>query len=160
MKIIATANYYKTIGVRDLCHGLKEGDSAAIAIIADRMAQYIAVLPPDSVLIPIPSHTGQATATLSLAEQLVKLSGLPIANIIKGNNREPLYAIKQNAQSILPEFFGFFTTATLTDKTPVLIDSVYDTGQTAHGAAELFKNTSPIIFTFARANQAGELNHD
>ena len=153
MKIITAANYYKTVGARDLCHGLKEGDCAAIAIVVKRMARYLTMLPPNSVLIPIPSHTGQATATLSLSEQLAKLSGLPVANIIKGRNREPLYTIKQNAQSILPEFFGFFTTATLTEKVPVLIDSVYDTGQTAHGAAKLFKNTSPFIFTFARVKK-------
>ncbi len=153
MKIITAANYYQTLGARDLCHGLKEGDSAAIAIVATRMAQYLAMLPPDSVLIPIPSHTGHATATLSLAEQLAKLSGLPVANIIKGRNREPLYAIKQNGQSIPSKFFGFFTTATLNDKPYVLIDSVYDTGQTVHSAAKLFKDTSPLIFTFARVKQ-------
>jgi hypothetical protein len=56
MKIIATVNYYQTLGARDLCHGLKEGDSAAIAIVATRMALYLAMLPSDSVLIPIPSH--------------------------------------------------------------------------------------------------------
>ena len=113
------------------------------------MAFYAAMLPPDSVLIPIPSHTGHATATLSLAKQLAKLSGLPMANIIKGNNREPLYTIKQNAQSIPPEFFGFYSTATISNKTPVLIDSVFDTGQTALNAARLFTAQSPTILTFA-----------
>ncbi len=143
------ADYYQTKGARDLCHGIKEGDEAATTAIAKRMVVCVSILPPNGILIPIPSHTGCATATLSLVERLSKLSGLPVANIIKGRNREPLYSVKLKSQTVPPNFFGFYSTATITNKIPILIDTVYDTGQTARSAAKLFKNMSPFILTFS-----------
>ena len=148
--MLSTANYYKDKGVRDVCHGLKGGDSAAINVMAQHMATYVRMLPPDSILIPVPSRTGHATYTLLLAEYISRLTGVPVIDIIKGKDRESLYALKLEGQKVNEQFFGFYRVGPIGNNTPILVDSVFDTGQTGSTASRLFKAKVPIVFTFAR----------
>lgn len=49
--------------ISHLAHAVKDGDSDAIDQASLMLAKFV---PPKSVLIPIPSHTGEATYTLKL----------------------------------------------------------------------------------------------
>ncbi len=151
MKLVAIADYYRTQGARDLCHGIKDRDTCAVTQVSKSMATYAKALPQNSILIPIPSHTGHATTTLFLVEQISKHTGLPVADILIGRAREPLYVIKLKRQMPSADFFSFALKMQFAGgQIPILVDTVLDTGQTAQAAAKLFPNHQPGIFTYAR----------
>ncbi|NQZ06720.1 MAG: hypothetical protein HRT35_06110 [Algicola sp.] len=145
--IISVADYYGTKGARELVHRVKNNDVEAIAIMARVMAEIaLERLPADSVLIPVPSHTGHATNTLQLAAQIALLTGFPVLDIVRGRMRNSWYTLKQNgvtASRITDAFFGFYLVDVIKHKTPVIVDNVFDTGQTIVTISKLF--CQPII---------------
>jgi predicted amidophosphoribosyltransferase len=159
--IISVADYYGTKGASELVHRVKNNDVAAIEIMARAMAVVaMEYLPVDSVLIPVPSHTGHATNTLRLAEQISQLTGLQVLDIVKGKKREPWYALKQqnNLEKVITyEFFGFYLTDYTNDNEPVIVDTVRDTGCTINTIIKLFdkRPTTLIYAAVQKQNYAG-----
>lgn len=128
MKLLFSTNYYE--GGRTLCHLFKEGDMEAIASMAKEMANLV---PSGVVLIPIPSRHGYATTTLLLANEIAKLTGTPVADILKGEDRQSNYFAKKEGHPLKQEDLGFRKTADV-ELTPCFVDNVYDTGVTMQSA--------------------------
>ncbi|MCJ8274836.1 MAG: hypothetical protein MJK04_36220 [Psychrosphaera sp.] len=147
--IISVADYYGTKGARELVHRVKNNDVEAIAIMARAMAVVaIERLPAGSVLIPVPSHSGHATNTLQLAEQISLLTAFPVRDIVKGQEREPWYTLKhQGVMAVTAEYFGFYLVGNTSFHTLVLIDSVFDTGRTTNAILEqMHKQVITIVY--------------
>ena len=84
---LSTGRYYD--GINNLIsHDLND----AIHYAARKMA---ALVPPDSVLVPIPNHHGKARETLSLAIAVAAECHASIANVLVGRERESNYLMKK-----------------------------------------------------------------
>ena len=124
--------------------GLKEGDIGAIKYAAQKMADLI---PPNSVLVPMPSHKGYATDTLLLAKEIQKITKTPIADILKGKSRMSLYSAKKMGVPIDSNYLGFRKVGDVpSGYNPVLIDNVVDTGLTAKSALEAIGGNTIVSF--------------
>lgn len=128
---------------RTLCHLFKEGDSKAISIMAMEMA---ALVPSNVVLVPIPSRHGYATHTLVLANEISKLTDTPVANILKGFDRQSNYSSKKTGHPLTIEDLGFYKTQDI-NLTPCFIDNVYDTGITMESAFNAFGKGICLVYS-------------
>jgi len=112
-----------------LAHGVKSRDPEVIAEVADLMAPLI---PKDAVLVPAPSHSGKATDMLDVAQAISELTGAPIADVLRGGERDSQYKAKKAGRPLSVDDLGIKATGKLPDgKLPVVIDNVVDTGSTA-----------------------------
>ena len=123
--------------VRQLAHGLKDGDYASICKAADMMADGIREMAAgrNCVLVPIPNHHGRAVYTKTLANEISRRTGIPMWDILSCRPHMPLHYAKKN--DLKPE--GIYLKLNLYRQvpeqfTPIVIDNVLDTGYTA-GAA-------------------------
>ncbi|WP_045861804.1 phosphoribosyltransferase [Teredinibacter purpureus] len=142
IEVRSAANYYHTPQARELAHQLKEGCVVAAAAMAKEM---IRLLPQNCTLIPIPGRDGKATTSLTLANKLSELTGLPVSDVIKGAKRESLYGIKKRGDIIDGSFYGYSLSCANVPDRVVLIDGVCDTGATALAAASLFKFKAELV---------------
>lgn len=131
--------------VRHLAHEVKSGDIDAIDKASLIMMNYV---PANSILIPIPSHTGKATYTLTLANFIAKRTKSRVLDILSSDAREMLYKQKMRGVDISKINLGFRT-----DKKDeidkllhsvrdvILIDNVIDSGATYEQAKSVIKDT-------------------
>lgn len=124
---VAVEGYRK---MRTLAHGVKSRDPKVIAKVADMMAP---IIPKDAVLIPAPSHTGKATDMLDLANAISERTGAPVADVLTSKERPSQYEAKYAGKPLTAGEMGITVTGEPlpTDKIPVVIDNVVDTGNTA-----------------------------
>jgi predicted amidophosphoribosyltransferase len=148
---ISLADYYSTIGARVLAHRVKENHLYSVLKMARGMAKKAATeWSQNCVLIPVPSSHGYATNTRLMALVISEIAVIPMLNIVRGRARERLYDAKiKGGRGITKEFFGFHLVGSAGIRTPVLIDSVFDTGRTTQAVAGLF-HKPVIIFTHSR----------
>lgn len=112
----------------------------AIAKAATMMTAAVRnVMPKDKqvILVPIPSRTGRAGYTKTLAEKISEALHLPVIDALASNTHEPLYLVKKANGSLdeVPLYF-YRIRRVPRDKIPILIDNVLDTGHTAMAAYE------------------------
>ena len=129
---------------RELCHRVKTGERSSFQEAAHLMAERIPFLL-TSVLIPMPSHLGYATDTLRLCDEISILTGVPVINALRGNERESMYYLKRNGIEVPdPSFFGFYLVRDIpAELTPVIVDNVIATGQTMKAAIAAFTRAIP-----------------
>lgn len=142
MKIIFKT-YYNQGDSRTLCHLFKEGSMEAIHIMAERMSLLV---PSESILIPVPSRYGYATNTLILANEIARISGSPVADILKGVNRESNYIAKKQGHPLHINDLGFYKTGD-TSLTPCFVDNVIDTGVTMNAALKVFGYGVGLVYS-------------
>ena len=134
--------------VRQLAHGLKDGDYASICKAAEMMADGIREMAAgrNCVLVPIPNHRGRAVYTKTLANEISRRTGIPTWDILSCRPHMPLHYAKKNdlkPESIylklnlyrqVPEQF-----------TPIVIDNVLDTGYTAGAAIKAVGHPNTML---------------
>jgi conjugative element/phage-associated large polyvalent protein len=135
--VLTDRSYYETPGARELAHRVREGDASAIKQMAAEMADR---LPKDAVIIPVPSHTGEATHTLKLAEELSRLTGRPVADVVKGINRQSVFDAKKAGVDPKTIKLGLELKGELPTGTPVFIDNVVDTQTTFDELKKIIPN--------------------
>lgn len=126
--------------LRDLAHGIKDGNQEDIDTSGEMMSN---IIPDGSVLVPVPSRGGDATTTLKLAKAIVKHSpSCSIKDILKGASRRSLYDLKKESKTLSEEEFGFFLTEELPkDLVVYLIDNVIASGSTGLAASKVVPNS-------------------
>lgn len=127
--IIATKTYDAT--AKPLHHRLKDGDPAAAEQMAREMAPHV---PRDAVLVPMPGRKGSGGAGLLLANHLAKLTGRPVADVLRGKDRASLYEHKKAGGDPGTIDLGFHQKGSLPKGTPVVVDNVVGTGTSARAA--------------------------
>lgn len=148
--------YYDASGLyREISHGLKTGDDNAIEVASRQMAKLV---PENSILVPVPSHTGNADCTLKLANAIAKITGSEVVDALKGRSRRSLYEMKKNGEKIDSGYLGFHLDKPIKPgKNVVFIDNVIATGTTANAALATVDTGSilayAIDFTSFRRNQ-------
>ena len=144
---------YSDPHVREIAHGIKKGRKSSIRTAAAAMAAHVTR---DSLLIPIPSHYGYPTVTLSLALRIAESSGCKVIPwALRGRRRARLYMLKKYDRPIpSPEQFFRFR---LGHKLPqgrdlVLIDNVTATRMTAEACLKLIPEAR--VLTYADDSKA------
>ena len=139
--------YYDASGLyREIAHGLKRGDDSAIEIASKQMAKMI---PPNSILVPVPSHTGNADCTLKLANAIAKITGSDVVDALKGKSRRSLYEMKKNGEKIDSDYLGFYLDRPIeSGKNVIFVDNVIATGTTANAALATVDTGSVIAYAF------------
>jgi len=139
---ILTLGEYSTW--RELCHRVKTTPGDAAREAAALMAASLA-LPSDGVLIPVPSHLGYADSTLILCEELSMLTGLPVADVLRGAERDSLYVLKRTLGAVPAGFdAGFHLVSGLpAGLRPLLVDNVIGTGFTMRSALAVVPDGIP-----------------
>lgn len=151
--------YYATGNYRadhrdETAHAMKNGEHWAIARAAAEMVRYI---PKNAVLIPMPSHTGNATYTKELCTMIARETSAEVRDILKGAKRETLYNLKKQGRRIMPQKLGFYVTEQPpTDKRILIIDNVVATGTTATAAVRAIGGG--IVFAYAAATNSKTRN--
>ena len=144
---LSTGKYYDGIN-NIISHDLKHAEKDAIHYAARKMA---ALVPPDSIIVPIPNHNGTAKETLFLAKAVAKYSHSSIANILIGKTRESNYLMKKLGRPLTEEQMGFQQTRPLPNGiTPIIVDGVVDTGTSAKAAFHALGGG--IVLSFAMSN--------
>ena len=134
--------------VRQLAHGLKDGDYASICKAADMMADGIREMAAgrNCVLVPIPNHRGRAVYTKTLANEITRRTGILTWDILSCRPHMPLHYAKKN--DLKPE--GIYLKLNLYRQvpeqfTPIVIDNVLDTGYTAGAAIKAVGHPNTML---------------
>ena len=134
--------------VRQLAHGLKDGDYASICKAAEMMANGIREMAAgrNCVLVPIPNHRGRAVYTKTLANEISRRTGIPTWDILSCRPHMPLHYAKKN--DLKPE--GIYLKLNLyrlvpEQFTPIVIDNVLDTGYTAGTAIKAVGHPNTML---------------
>lgn len=138
--MIFVKNYYKDFGARELAHRVKSKDQKALQLMAEDIS---AILPPNVIIVPVPSRNGHATDTLDIAQIIVSLNGGKVLDILKGKERESLYSLKKDNKKIDKDFFGFYLVGDEPDSVYYVLDTVVDTGRTLNEISKLL--SSPLF---------------
>ena len=141
---ISTGEYYSH-GRGSTAHAIKNGKMKSIEKAAKIMAKYVK---PNMLLIPMANHVGYATYTKILADEIAKLSGAQVLDVMKGKERDTFYDIKAGGGDVNKEQLGLYLTAEIPKgKQVLIIDNVVSTGNTAAAAIDLIPNS--IMFAYA-----------
>ncbi len=125
---------------------VKEENPDAIAEAAYQMSIRI---PKGSILVPMPSRTGNATYTVKLAEAIARATDSEVRDVLKGKARMSIYEAKQKGIEMTPEDLGMYTTEELPKgKNIVIIDNVIDKGTTALAAVSAVKGASVVAYAY------------
>ncbi|MBR1508155.1 MAG: hypothetical protein IJ619_09160 [Eubacterium sp.] len=153
-------DYYKTPGVRELCHRVKERDPAAIY----EMASFFTSLDigPDAVIIPAPQHEGSAVYTKVMADIIMAATGCQVMDVLKCTPRKPLYEAKKEGS---PVDTGLFISEDFeglpSEKDTYFLDTVIGTGITYYSACKSFKRElKPLVFAVDTTRFMGHIEID
>ena len=121
--------------VSSLAKRVKSRDAEAVREVAEMMKHLI---PENAVLVPVPSHTGEATDMLDVAKVLGELTGSEVADVLKGAPRASQYDTKkETGAAISSSDLGIRMEGQLPEgKLPIIIDNVVDTGNTAEACVQ------------------------
>ena len=121
--------------VSSLAKRVKSRDAEAVREDAEMMKPLI---PENAVLVPVPSHTGEATDMLDVAKVLGELTGSEVADVLKGAPRASQYDTKkETGAAISSSDLGIRMEGQLPEgKLPIIIDNVVDTGNTAEACVQ------------------------
>lgn len=149
---ISTGEYYSH-GRGSTAHAIKAGNLKSIDKAAKIMAEYVL---PEMILVPMANHVGYATYTKTLADEIAKLSGAQVLDVMKGRIRNTFYDIKAGGGSVNKEQLGLYLSGEIPkDKQILIIDNVISTGTTAAAAIDLIPNS--IMFAYAEVGKAAKI---
>ena len=138
-------SYYKTPGVRNICHAVKHNNFHAVRVIAEYLTEQANIKRHD-IIVPVPQHTGRAIYNRAIADIIATRTGADICDVLRCKPRETLYKQKlRQSEQLHTDFY-------LVDEIPTgkiyIIDNVIATGKTIFDISELL-NTSFIPLVFA-----------
>lgn len=143
-RVIAVHEYREVPEVKEIAHGIKQGDAGSMEQAASEMAQYVNST---DALVPIPNHGGRALTTLELANRIASKTGCAVYDILSGLPRETLYSMKAAGKTVSADMIKM----SLSGSRPasgkvILVDNVYATGTTATAALEVIPDADLLVY--------------
>ena len=142
-------HYYSIPEIRQACHNIKLPKGNPVRQEAlERMCSYflsLGVINKDSVIIPVPQHSGMAEYTKEIAEYLAARTHARCMDILQSKPHMPRYEQKMQGK-VKPS--GYF----LTEREPTagkifLLDNVIGTGETFLEIQKLFQRQFvPLVY--------------
>lgn len=131
---------------------IKEGNPDAITEAAYQMSIRI---PRGSILVPMPSHNGDATYTVKLAETIAMATDSEVMDVLKGKARMSVYEAKQKGIQLSSDELGMYVTEELPKgRNVVIIDNVIDKGTTALAAVSAVKGASVVAYAYTLGDKS------
>ena len=131
---------------------IKEGNPDAITEAAYQMSVRI---PRGSILVPMPSHNGDATYTVKLAETIAMATDSDVMDVLKGKARMSVYEAKQKGIQLRSDELGMYVTEELPKgRNVVIIDNVIDKGTTALAAVSAVKGASVVAYAYTLGDKS------
>lgn len=137
--------------LHDLTHRIKGSDPEALREAADILAP---LLPPDAVIIPMPSHTGKPDGIAALCRLLGEMTGRPVCPCLVADGPrvsmcEAKKAVKDGRADRLPfpEELLMRKEGLLPPGTPAIVDNVIASGTTAVAALNAIGKDETFVFT-------------
>ena len=131
---------------------IKEGNPDAITEAAYQMSIRI---PRGSILVPMPSHNGDATYTVKLAETIAMATDSEVMDVLKGKARMSVYEAKQKGIQLRSDELGMYVTEELPKgRNVVIIDNVIDKGTTALAAVSAVKGASVVAYAYTLGDKS------
>ena len=148
-RVLDACEYYES-NHREVAHAIKESNPEAIGEAARLLR---AMLPSGKVLlVPVPSHTGRATYTLTLAKAI----GAPVFDVLRSQPREQLYTRKLRGEQPKPEELGLYLSAPIPEGWQVLfVDNVIGTGTTAKACRMAVGRGTLLAYAIDSTNYQG-----
>lgn len=144
MRTVIWVKPYYAPGAALLSHQVKHNYIEAIRQMAFEMKDYV---PPGSVLVPVPGHTGIAIVTKTLALHISALTDCPVYDYVRGISRESLYMMKKRRLMLPVKDFGFTLLDSLSDFNVILIDHVYASGCTYNALKYLIPHARLLVYS-------------
>jgi hypothetical protein len=138
-------DYYATPNVREICHGVKKGELAAILKMAETLSLGISE---NDIITPVPNRNGEPGVMLRVCKHISVLTGCKVWDGMRGNARASQYESKKKGVSLGRDDLGF----KLTDVPPIpsgrhfVVDTIKDTGTTLNAALELLGRAEQLSF--------------
>lgn len=161
IKFTSAGLYYRD-SLQTLAHSMKSSDKESISEAASFLAPLI---PKDCCLIPAPSRRGYADHTLVLANEINKLTGVVVADVLKGKSRMSQYKAKIIGYTLTEEELGLRKVSNLPKGLkPIVLDNVIGTGFTGKAAVHALGKGSVIALAmddsfYINANNLKMGNH-
>lgn len=137
--------------VRDIAYSLKSAKSEAIKYAAFYMAKHI---PSGSILIPIPSSSGDTSANLALAKEIAKYKKVEVIDFLKRSNKvTPSHELRRQGKPIPGDHHQFSASddkSFLSNKKVFMVDNVITSGATMNAARKAIGSFAKGI-AFAKA---------
>ena len=136
--------------IRDIAYGLKLGKSNAVRYAASCIAKF---LPVGSILIPIPSSSGDTSANLILAKEIAKYKKVQIVDLLKRSNKvTPSHELRKQGKEIPNDHhqFSIDDKSALVGKKVYMIDNVITSGATMNAGRKAIGGFAKGI-AFAKA---------
>lgn len=145
--IFLAAGHYYEGNNKPIAKLLKVADKRAIDYATHKMAPLLTRGKP-WVLVPVPGHHGYAEEITKLCRSISMATGLPVCDVLRGNDRESNYLAKKNGRPLPEAQLGFTQIKPLPKGcSPVVVDNVVDTGVSAKAAIHAMGKG--IVLTFA-----------
>lgn len=143
---LAAGHYYEGNN-KPIAKLLKVADRRAIDFATHKMASLLTRGKP-WVLVPVPGHHGYAEETTKLCRSISMVTGIPVCDVLRGNDRESNYLAKKNGRPLNEAQLGFVQVKPLPiGCMPVVVDNVVDTGVSAKAAVHAMGKG--IVLTYA-----------
>lgn len=137
-------DYYEIPNVRKICHQAKQGDPAALEIIAQSLAVHVR---PEDVVTPVPGRTGDPGIMMAVCQRVADIAECAVWDGIRGANRPSQYTAKKTQGGLNEAALGFYLQApppALTGQgRHLIIDTIQDTGLTLNAAINLLPGAEP-----------------
>lgn len=156
---------------RDIARKVKSLDREALMVAVPALRR---LLPPDAVLIPMPSHTGEPGFTAVICRALSLLTRRPVCDCLRCSPRESLCTLKNTEfrqglpkGSLMPhpDTLRFRLVKDLPAYgTPVVIDNVIASGTTGEAALSVLGERAVLLViaddvTFPKRPQMHNIGH-
>lgn len=140
----APREYYEG-DTQDIAHKLKAAEAAAIEAAATEMATRVSE---SDTLVPIPSSTGTAKATLRLAEAIAAKSGATAIDVLESDPTAGQYETKKaGGEPLTTTQIGTRLKGDRPKGRILLVDNVLATGNTMEAAkAAVGGQSEPLVF--------------
>jgi GNAT superfamily N-acetyltransferase/pyrimidine operon attenuation protein/uracil phosphoribosyltransferase len=137
----------KQMRVRDMAYAIKDKNNIdAIKLAAIDMAPLVSR---DNILVPIPSSKGDTGANLALAEEIAKISGAEVRDILtnKAPRESNLLRYKSGLRRLEPTKMGLFLKGEVGDARRILfVDNVATSGSSIRAAVNLINGGRGLVF--------------
>lgn len=143
------AHEYKNGVIRDLAYSVKSGDEKSIKTVANDMAKVLPD-PKNAVLIPIPSSYGDTTNNLMIAEEISRITGAKIADILTNPIKQSQRQARINGiKTLSPEQMGMKLRGNIPNGNIYFVDNVTTTGSTIRAARDIVGRGIGLVYAKA-----------
>ena len=126
----------------ELARKVKDGDIGAIRQMAQEMASKI---PKNATIIPMSGRKGVSENMLLVANEISKINGNKVADIIIGEKRESLYDLKKQGKDISQIDLGLKLKGKVPEGEIYVIDNVVGTGKTVSEIRKLLPKSKILV---------------